>query len=365
MSLELSREDFTRALKIVSASVSTKLSTPILSTVLLESKGSKLMLKGTDLEMGIETELDVKTGGSISICIPLHRILGFLEYASEDKIKIEKKGENYVIIAGKPRFEFNVFDGSEFPSIPSEESGVKVVLSSEEVKQLVNYTSFAASKEETRYELTGIHFAIQDTAIELAATDGRRLAHITHALSKNPGSTITALVPARVCDEVCEILDLLNKEELEVIISSKLVVFKAGTTKITAKTLEGNFPNYKQVIPKSTDISATVNAQELKRQLERLSSMGFKSEPVRFTFSSGKLLTACKGVGGYVEDEVESDYKGKKIEIGFSPQYIIDVLKRLKAESVRFGIKDPTSPVLIESPDVKGFVYVVMPVRLD
>ncbi|MCS7184473.1 MAG: DNA polymerase III subunit beta [bacterium] len=365
MIIELNKDAFLKGLKAVAPSVSTKLSTPILSTVLLETKDGNLTIKGTDLEMGIETFIDVETKESISICAPLHRMLGFLENLKDKKINLEKKGENYALICKNAKFEFSVFDGSEFPAIPSEKDGVKITIKKEDFQRIVELTSFAASKEETRYELTGVHFTLSKDLIEAAATDGRRLACFSITIDSKLENPIDALIPARICDEVCYILDLIEAKEFDMMVTSKLVVFISNTTKITAKTLEGSFPNYKQVIPKTLEHTAIVEASDLKHHIEKLPSMGFKSEPVRFIFSQGRLTTLCRGVGGYVEDELEADYKGKKLEIGFSANYILDLLKKIRSGKIKFGIKDPTSPVLIESLDIKGFQYVVMPVRLD
>lgn len=366
MEIKATKSNFSKALGLVGGVTAQKANTlPILSNILLEttSEGT-LRLVGTDLEVGISTTIPVEVVKEGNITVPAKKMHEIIRELPEGEIEISVAKNNAVNIrAGKAYFKIMGLSKEDYPKLPEWSPKDAIEVDQALVKESLSLTSFAISYDETRYVLNGVLISVSGNKIRFVATDGRRLAYKERDLENKGGKKHDMIVPVKA---VQELLKLLNWEgTLQIIPSQNQVIFNFGDSFLASRLIEGNFPNYEQVIPKGEKTTSSANREEFLQAVRRTALLTSPDAPaVKLDFVRGKILVSSRSPNlGEAKEELSADVTGDELAIGFNPHYLIDALKNLDIENISFSLTDADKPGLMKGKE--GYLYVVMPMQLS
>src|SRR5215831_11944755 len=369
MNLTISKEQIISGLQAVQNVVSTRTTLPILSNVLLRAEGDRLEFTATDLDVTITSavEAKVKKGGASTI--PVKKLFGIVRELANAEIELQVDDKNVCSIqSGASYYKINGLSADEFPPPPRFKEDKKVTLPQEKVKGMMKKTSFAISTDESRYVLNGIFFSLKDHKMTMVATDGRRLALVDEEVDVSEKSQGEFIVRAKTVNELNRLL--VDKGEVELRFAENQASFtlkgeKGDSILIVTKLIEGNYPNYRQVIPAETKERIALVREEFLHALRRAEIMtSEKSSSVKLSFGKNKLeITANSPEVGEAKETLAVNYKGPEMAIAFNPKYMIDPLNALANDEVFLELIDELSPGVLK---INGpFLYVVMPMRLS
>jgi DNA polymerase-3 subunit beta len=369
MNLTIAKDQILNGLQAVQNVVSTRTTLPILSNVLLRAEGDRLELTATDLDVTIacSVEAKVKKGGASTV--PVKKLFGIARELGGSEIDLEVDDKCVCSLSAGPSFyKINGLSAEEFPPLPKFKEERKVTLPQATVRGMIKKTSFAISTDESRYVLNGIFFSLKDHKLTMVATDGRRLALVEEEADVAEKSAGEFIIPAKAVNELNRLL--LESGDLEIKFTDNQAAFtlkdeKGGSVLIVTKLIEGNYPNYRQVIPSETKERVTFAREELLHALKRAEIMtSEKANSVKLTFGKNTLaITANSPDVGEAREGLAINYKGKELAVAFNPRYLIDPLNALTDEEVYLELIDELSPGVLK---IKGpFLYVVMPMRLS
>lgn len=366
MEIKATKSNFLKALSLVAGVTAQKANTlPILSNILMETTSdSTLRLVGTDLEVGISTTIPVEVAKEGSITVPAKKIQEIIRELPEGEIEISVAKNNAVNIrAGKAYFKIMGLSKEDYPKLPEWSQKDAIEIEQSLLKESLSLTSFAISYDETRYVLNGVLISIAGNKIRFVATDGRRLAYTEKELENKSGKKHEMIVPVKA---VQELLKFLSWEgTLQIIPSQNQVVFNFGDSFLASRLIEGNFPNYEQVIPKGEKTTSSANREEFLQAVRRTALLTSPDAPaVKLDFVRGKILVSSRSPNlGEAKEELTADVTGDELAIGFNPHYLIDALKNLDIDKISFSLTDPDKPGLMKGKE--GYLYVVMPMQLN
>jgi len=368
MNFSITKEQILSGLQSVQNIVSTRTTLPILSNVLLRAEGDRLELTATDLDVTISctVEARVKTPGATTV--PVKKLFGIVRELSNAEIEIEVDDKNVTNLRSGPSFfRIRGLGAEEFPPPPAFKEDKKVTLPQEKIRGMLRKSSFAISTDESRYVLNGIFMSLKEHKLTMVATDGRRLALVDEEVDLSEKSQGEFIVPAKTVNELNRLLQ--EKGEIEIRFSENQAAFtlkdeKGFTILLITKLIEGNYPNYRQVIPGEAKERIPLGREEFLHALKRAEIMtSDKQNSVKFNFTKNNLaITANSPEVGEARESLAINYKGKDMAIAFNPGYVIDPLNALSNDEVFLELIDELSPGVLK---INGpFLYVVMPMRL-
>ena len=369
MNLTISKEQIINGLQAVQNVVSTRTTLPILSNVLLRADNDRLEFTATDLDVTIACAVEAKVKKAGASTVPVKRLFGIVRELSNSEMDIEVDEKHACTVRSGPSFyKINGLSADEFPPMPKFKEDKKVVLPQETVRGMMKKTSFAISTDESRYVLNGIFLSLKDHKMTMVATDGRRLALVDEEVDVSETSHGEFIVPAKTVNELNRLLQ--DKGELELRYAENQASFtlkdeKGSSILIVTKLIEGNYPNYRQVIPAETKERVSLVREEFLHALRRAEIMtSEKSNSVKLSFGKNKLeITANSPEVGEAKESLAVNYKGAEMAIAFNPKYMIDPLNALPNDEVFLELIDELSPGVLK---INGpFLYVVMPMRLS
>jgi DNA polymerase III subunit beta len=369
MKLTISKDQILLGLQAVQNIVSARTTLPILSNVLLKAEGERLELTATDLDVTIACAVEATVGRPGSTTLPVKRFFGIVRELAATSIELEvDEKQACVITAGPSYYKINGLPAEEFPPLPRFAEKKRVMLPQEKLRSMLRKTSFAISTDETRFVLNGIFFSLKDHKVTMVATDGRRLALVDEEVDIPVESDGEFIVPTKAINELNRLLG--TNGEVEVKFTDNQAAFslrddKGGSVLIISKLIEGNYPNYRQVIPGETKERITLGREELLHALRRAEIMtSEKSNSVKLAFGKNNLsITANTPDVGEARESIAINYKGREIAIAFNPTYLMDPLKALENDEVFLELIDELSPGVVK---INGpFLYVLMPMRMS
>jgi DNA polymerase-3 subunit beta len=369
MNLTISKEQIINGLQAVQNVVSNRTTLPILSNVLLRAEGDKLELTATDLDVTIACSVEAKVKKPGASTVPVKKLFGIVRELGNSEIDLEVDDKNVCSIrSGASFYKINGLSADEFPPMPKFKEDKKVVIKQETIKSMMKKTSFAISTDESRYVLNGIFVSLKDHKMTMVATDGRRLALVDEEVDVSEKSQGEFIAPAKAVNELNRLLT--DKGEVEIHYTDNQASFtlkddKNGSVLIVTKLIEGNYPNYRQVIPSEVKERVSLAREEFLHALRRAEIMtSDKSNSVKLTFGKNNLaITANSPEVGEARESIAINYKGKEMAIAFNPKYMIDPLNALTNDEVFIELIDELSPGVLK---INGpFLYVVMPMRLS
>jgi DNA polymerase III subunit beta len=369
MNLTIAKDQLLNGLQAVQNVVSSRTTLPILSNVLMRVEGNRVEFTATDLDVTVtcSVEAGVKTGGATTV--PVKKLFGIARELAGGEIELEVDEKNVTSVRSGPSFyKINGLGADEFPPLGKFKDDKKVVLSQEKLKGMMKKTSFAISTDEARYVLNGIFMSLKDHKMTIVATDGRRLALVDEEVDLSEKSQGEFIIPAKAVNELNRLLQ--DKGEVIIRYADNQAEFtlqddKGVSVVIVTKLIEGNYPNYRQVIPAETKERISLPREEFLHALKRAEIMtSEKANSVKLAFGNNNLaITANSPEVGEARESIAVNYKGKEIAIAFNPKYLIDPLNALPNDEVFIELIDELSPGVLK---INGpFLYVVMPMRLS
>ena len=365
MELKITKSDLMDGIQMVQNAVSQKSSLPILSNVLLEADNKNLKLTATDLDIGICATIPASITRAGSITIPARKFFDIAKALPEGSdILLSMKKNNFVTIKSeKAQFKIIGLPKEEFPQLPVFKDKDSVTVGQDEFKKMLTLTDFAISKDDTRYVLNGVLLIIKGDQISVVATDGRRLAAVNKTLSKKILADREAIIPTKTVQEVKRMLG--ENGEVRIKFGENQVLFSFDTCFVLSRLIEGEYPNYKKVIPERSKKEVKVLREAFLSATHRASIFTDQDSMAIKLAIKKKKMTISKNTPylGEAKEEIDIEYTGgEDLEIGFNPRYLIDVLKTLREEEIVLEVNDPNKPGVVRQGE--EYTYVVLPMQL-
>ncbi len=374
MKFKINRDHFANGLAQVLNVVGSKATMPILSNVLIEAEKDQISLTTTNLDLGIRCRIkaDVKETGAVTL--PVKRLSSIIREMPNVDVSVDASPNHQVkLSSGGSTFRIMGIGRDEFPPLPEFGDEKAFTLDQSELKDMMKKVDYAQSTDETRYILNGVYFNFRDGKLSLVATDGRRLAVVSKEMEIPAASAGAIILPAKTANELSRLLD--KGEKVKINFNERKCTFQIATDKdssglvdsvyLYSKVVEGNYPNYQQVIPKETHQRIKLERELLLQCVHRAALVcSEKSNSVRIKLSSNLLeITAQSPDFGEAHESMAIGYSGPDLQVAFNPAFILDPLRALPKDEVFLELKDDVSPGVFKTLD--SFLCVIMPVRLS
>ncbi|MEZ5275010.1 MAG: DNA polymerase III subunit beta [Opitutaceae bacterium] len=374
MKFKINRDHFSNGLAQVLNVVGSKATMPILSNVLIEADDEYLSLTTTNLDLGIRCRIKATITESGAITLPVRRLATIVRELPSLDVEMETSANQQAkITSGASSFRIMGMARDEFPPLPEFSNERLFELGQDNLAGMLKSVSYAQSTDETRYILNGVYFRFEEGKLTLVATDGRRLALTSEELEIAADQGGSLILPAKT---VAELVRLLGKgDRLKVAFDERRVAFQVETADETngfigdillvSKVVEGNYPNYQQVIPKETHQRIKVERELFLQSVHRAALVtSEKSNSVKIKLSNNLLeILASSPDFGEAHEKLVVNYDGPDLQVAFNPQFVMDPLRALSRDEVAFEVKDEVSPGVFKTSD--SFLCVIMPVRLS
>lgn len=372
--IKAQRDALLKPLQTVTGIVERRHTLPILSNVLINKTGSQVSFCSTDIEMQIKTQSEMGSGSDdLATTVAARKLLDILRALSDQQeISMSYANKKLVLAQGKSKFSLQTLAAEEFPTVTvADDYPAKVELSQKALKHLLHLVHFAMAQQDIRYYLNGLLLVIDKESLRAVATDGHRLAYSAVKAGQagvnisNAGDRQEVILPRKA---VLELQRLLSESDDSVTIelATNQARFKFDQIELISKLIEGKFPDYQRVIPVGHSKLITLERETLLGSLQRAAILTTdKFKGVRLTLSTGLLrVSSTNAEQEEASEDLEVDYSGDPVDIGFNVQYLLDVLSNLKNKVVEIALQDPNASALITTPDDPEFKYVVMPMRI-
>jgi DNA polymerase-3 subunit beta len=368
LKLTTKREELVSKLSIVSRAVSTRAATQALSGVLLAAGAGRITLTATDLDMGLETALDAEVASEGSVLLPGRLLAEVARSLAGPTVEIEtREAEHDVEIrSGSSNFHLRVLPVEDFPKLPTPAEEGGLTIPAKELAASIDLVARAASRDDMRPVLTGVFVAASGSEMTMVATDSYRLAVKRTELESELGGAIDANIPARALRELGRILSSEGVEEARVSLLTNQAVFEAGPITLTTRLIEGQFPNFRQLLPESYEHDVRLGRSDFLDVTRRVSQLAQRNAPLRLSFAPGELTVAAETPDvGDAEETMDVVFEGEPLEIGFNPEFLREGIESVEGEEILLRLISPLRPGLLQPVEGEDFRYLVMPIRLN
>ena len=364
MDVVLDRDVFLKGLQMVQNIVEPRQTLPILANVLLEADGEAVRLTATDLEVGARVSVPARVASKGAITVSARKLAEIVKELPAAAVAV-KVGDNASVSlrCGGVTYKLLGLPPDDFPPVVPAAPESWVTLEAKTLREMLSQTGFAISHDETRYALNGVLLVLQGKEVLMVATDGHRLALAKRSLGRDVGGA-TGIVPRKAVLEIMRVLGA--GEDVQIAITQNQFVLQMPNFVMTARLIEGQFPNYEAVIPKGHPRKMVIARGTVTAALRRVSVMAEeRNKPVRFTLNPASLrLSASSQELGEAEEVLDVDYAGEELVIGFNSRYVLDAIAAIETEQVVFELKDSQSAGVIKSIEDEGYCCVIMPMRI-
>ena len=370
MKFEIEKKPFLQSLSILQGIVERRSSIPALGNILMELENNQLRLTTTDLETALICYLSCLVKQEGKSCVSARKLYDIIRELPDTEIFIEGMENHWAkITCQNAVFNLSGLDPMEFPTVPSYSEADLIGIKSFDLREMIDKVIFAASTEESRYNLNGIFFEAgasgDKTVAKMVATDGHRLALIERESPEFSGIEKGVIIPKRGLNEVKKIVTE-NSVEIRIAVSENSFVLKADPFVVIIRLIDGEFPDYKQVIPTDNDKTLTLSNKDFSSCLRRISAISTdRVEGVKFSLKKGaiELYSSTQDIGNAME-VFPASYDGSEVNIGFNARYILDALNAIDEDEILMELKDETNAAVIKPAIGKNPFYVVMPMRV-
>jgi len=369
MRFTITRQNLHQGLASVSASIPTKTTLPVLSNILLEARDDGIWMSGTDLDVGVRVQVPADVAEPGSLTAPGKKLQEIARELPDQPVEVTGRGAQLELKCGKTAFKLNGLPSEEFPSLPGIDFEEGWSVTGKELQKLIHHAAFAVSTEESRPILNGVLWELRDGRMQMVATNGHRLARIAVPAGPSTATSADFIVPPAALQQVQRLFK--TDDQLAVARDGNHLGFRSAGTEVYTRLIEGTYPNYEQVIPKDNDRWAVVEKSGLESSVRRMAVVASdQTHRIRLLFSEQRVqlsvLTPDLGEGA---DELELDYHGEELEIGFNANYLLEVLRYMPTDEVKLTFKAPERAATIEPVGPEGeesmdYLCLVMPLRL-
>ena len=357
------RDELTRALGIVSRGVSTRTTVQILAGILLQASGEKLDLAATDMELSLRTSLEAQVEAEGSVVVPGRLLLELARLLPGEEVSIEHKLEEAAVEvrSGSATYRLHTYNAEDFPRLPDAAAADRHEVDREMLLETVARVSRSASRDESRPVLTGVLMRFEPGKLVMAATDSYRLS-VKETATEGSVPELEAIVPARALGELVRIAQA--GEGIELGVHENQVVFSTGDALLTTRRIDGQFPNYRQLVPDAFDHELTLPRDELLDVVRRVAVMAQRNSPLRLRFAEGELTVSAQTQDvGEARESLPVSFAGEPLEIGFNAEFLRDGVESVSGEQLRLKLISPLRPAVLQGDD-DDFLYLIMPIRL-
>ncbi len=357
-----SRSELAAALGTVARGLSTRGAVQVLSGILLRGEQGKLTLAATDMEISLRATVAGEIAGEGEVVVPGRLLTDLARLLPDDAVTLAyEEGEGVLhVTSGSHASRLNVYSAEDFPRLPPTDIELHTI-EAPALLATIEKVARAASRDESRPVLTGILVRFEGDQLIMAATDSYRLA-VKETVLEESGPDLDAIIPARALQELARLA--AGADEVKLGVHENHVVFSAGDVWLTSRRIDGQFPNYKQLLPETFEAEITTPRAPLLEVIRRAGVLAQRNAPLRLRFSEGELAVSAQTQDvGEAHESIPIDYAGEALEIGFNPDFLKDGLEAVNGETVQLKLINPLRPGLIVSPEER-FSYLIMPIRL-
>jgi DNA polymerase-3 subunit beta len=363
MKIMCQRDDLAQKLGVVARAVSARASVQILSGVLLRAEAGRLHLAATDMELSLRSSLEAQTEGDGAVVVPGRLLVDLVRLLPENEVTIEHRAEESVvrIISGPSSSTLHTYAAEDFPRLPDLDAVGTFTVDRESLLDTVSRVSRSASRDESRPVLTGILVRFETGKLVMAATDSYRLS-VKETELEGETPELEAIIPARALAELSRIAQ--SGDGIELGVHENQVVFAADDIWLTTRRIDGQFPNYKQLLPETFEHEVTLPRAELLDVVRRVGVMVQRTSPIQLRFADGELTVFARTQDvGEAKESLPVAFSGESMEIGFNAEFLREGIESISADELRLRLISPLRPAVIEGDDADP-TYLIMPIRL-
>ncbi|HLM33367.1 MAG TPA: DNA polymerase III subunit beta [Gaiellaceae bacterium] len=363
LKLACQRDELVAKLAVVARAVSSRTAVQILAGVLLRAEDGQLHLAATDMELSLRSSLEANVEQEGSAVVPGRLLVDLARLLPAEEVHIEHKPEEgtVLVVCGSATYRLHTYAAEDFPRLPEVESAPTFSVAADVLLSTVAQVARAASRDESRPVLTGILARFERGTLVMAATDSYRLA-VKHTSLGESEQELEAIVPARALTELGRIA--ADAGEVEIAVHENQLVFHVRDVVLTTRRIDGQFPNYKQLLPETFEHVVTLPRRELLDVVRRASVMAQRNTPLRLRFSEGELRVSAQTQDvGEASESLPVGWEGDAVEIGFNAEFLREGLESVHSEDVQLKLISPLRPGLIQG-EGDDFSYLIMPIRL-
>jgi DNA polymerase III subunit beta len=366
MRIVCNRDELADKLQIVGRGVSTRTTVQILAGIMLRAAGERLVLSSTDMEISLRLGLDAQVEEEGAVVVPGRLLVDIVRLLPPGEVTISHgAGEGLVeLVCGSASYKLHTYAAEDFPRLPEIDEETTFSIDRDALLDTIARVSRSASRDESRPVLTGILVRFESGKLVMAATDSYRLSVKETPLADGPGQELEAIVPARALSELARIAQALEADRIEVGVQENQVIFGADGIWLTARRIDGQFPNYKQLVPETFEAEIPLPREEFLDVVRRTAVMAQRKSPLRLRFAEGELTVSAETQDvGQARESLPVPYAGEAMEIGFNAEFLRDGLESVPEDTVRLRLISPLRPGLIQG-ESDDFLYLIMPIRL-
>jgi DNA polymerase-3 subunit beta len=368
MRLSTPRDALFAQLQTVTRAASTRSAVQALSGVQILASSAGIELRATDMEIGLRVPLDGEVIRDGAVVLPARLLVDVVRSLPGDSVTLELRPaeQDVEIVAGAATFHIRTLRLEDFPPFPEPEGDGRVQVPGAAFVATIAKVARSASRDETRPVLTGILVSATGDELRMVATDSYRLSVKETKLEAPLAGSFEANVPARALQELGRIVGQAAEDELSVAVRTNQVIFEAGGIVLSSRLIDGQFPNHRQLLPDAFEHELQLAGAEITDVVRRISLLAQKNAPLRLAFSEGELTVSARTPDvGEARETLPVPFQGEPLEIGFNPEFLRDGLEAVESGDVLLKLISPLRPGLIEAADGSGFVYLLMPIRLN
>jgi DNA polymerase-3 subunit beta len=368
MRLSTPRDALFAQLQTVTRAASTRSAVQALSGVQILASDAGIELRATDMEIGLRVPLDGEVIRDGAVVLPARLLVDVVRSLPGDSVTLELRPaeQDVEIVAGAATFQIRTLRLEDFPPFPEPEGDGRVQVPGAAFVATVAKVARSASRDETRPVLTGILVSATGDELRMVATDSYRLSVKETKLEAPLAGSFEANVPARALQELGRIVGQATEDELSVAVRTNQVIFEAGGIVLSSRLIDGQFPNHRQLLPDAFEHELQLAGAEITDVVRRISLLAQKNAPLRLAFSEGELTVSARTPDvGEARETLPVPFQGEPLEIGFNPEFLRDGFEAVESGDVLLKLISPLRPGLIEAADGSGFVYLLMPIRLN
>lgn len=363
MKFRCERDVLVEALNTAQRATSGRATLPVLSGLRMQLTGEKLRITGSDLDLTITTEVLVAGQEDGMAVLPAKLALGIVRSLEGGAVDVEASGDKAHISGGRSKFDLNAIHADEFPNL-TEPVGESVTIDAGSLEEGLKQVVRAASGDESRPILTGVLLAAEGHGLRMVSTDSYRLAvrDLPGTAALREGQTV--LVPSRALNELTRVMS--SGDQVTLVLGERDASFEVGTLRLTTRLIEGEFPNYRGLIPSSQPNHLTVDRQAMLDAVRRVRLMAQENSPVRITMSPNSVeLRAVTIDVGEATEVLDASYDGTELTVAFNPEYLVDGLEVTPGDEISLQTVDELKPALLRPINSEDFLYLLMPVRVS
>jgi DNA polymerase III subunit beta len=364
MKVTCAREELTQKLGVVSRGISTRTAVQILGGVLLTASAGRLELAATDMELSLRASLDADVEDEGAVVVPGRLLVELARLLPESEVSLEQKAEEGVVrlVSGAFESRLHTYTAEDFPRLPDTQGLERYVVDQDALLGTIARVGRSASRDESRPVLTGVLVRFEPGKLVMAATDSYRLS-VKETPIEGSLPELEAIVPARALAELARVTQ--GAEQIELSVHENQVVFGIDGIWLTTRRIDGQFPNYKQLVPETFEHEVSLPREELLDVVRRIAVMAQRNSPLRLRFAEGELAVSARTQDvGEAEESLPAAFSGEPLEIGFNAEFLRDGIESVDGETIRMRLISPLRPCVLQAEGSDDFLYLIMPIRL-